>query len=125
MFIYRDESWVSIVTRSCLRERERMEEVKKDEGREGPVSEQEENGEIKKTHMGLRKILKDTEVADVGLMVLGTVRCVADGATIPVIMLVISTMMNTYAFNSKFTLHNIDKVRSTGTFHSLVGLTIL
>ena len=35
-----------------------MEEVKKDEGREGPVSEQEENGEIKKTHMGLRKMVE-------------------------------------------------------------------
>lgn len=99
-----------------------MEEVKKDEERDGRVSEQEENGEIKKSHMGLRKILKDTEVADVGLMVLGTVGSVADGATIAVIMLLISTMMNTYAFNSKFTLHDIDKVRSTGTFQSSISV---
>lgn len=75
-----------------------------------PVTEDEGREKIKKTQVSFRKIFRDSDIKDTWLMALGTMGCVADGSSTPLIMLVLSKIMNTYAVDSSFTLKDINKV---------------
>ncbi|XXG62474.1 hypothetical protein AAC387_Pa05g0824 [Persea americana] len=74
-----------------------------------PVTEVEGREKVKKTQVSFRKIFRDSDIKDTGLMALGTMGCVADGSSTPLIMLVLSKIMNTYAVDSSFTLKDINK----------------
>ncbi|GFZ11973.1 hypothetical protein Acr_23g0003580 [Actinidia rufa] len=56
----------------------------------------------------LRMVLKHSDGLDIMLMTLGTIGCVADGASMSSIMLVLSNLMNGYA-SSYLTLQEINK----------------
>lgn len=72
----------------------------------------EESKKVNKTQVSFRKIFRDSDFKDTWLMMLGTIGCVADGSSTPLIMLVLSQMMNTYAVDTSFTLKDINKVCS-------------
>lgn len=60
----------------------------------------------------LHTIFKYSDSKDMLLMLLGSLGCFADGSSTPLIMLVVSTIMNNYAAHSSLTLNEINKVCS-------------
>ena len=72
--------------------------------------EQDKNEEQGKQPGLVRAILRYSDSKDMLLMSLGIVGCFADGSSTPLIMLVLSHIMNKYAVESSFTLHDINQV---------------
>ncbi|KAF8399821.1 hypothetical protein HHK36_015693 [Tetracentron sinense] len=69
----------------------------------------DENGESGKKPGLVEIVFKYSDSTDMFLMILGSLGCFADGSSTPLIMLVLSKMMNNYAVNSSFTLHDINE----------------
>ncbi|GFZ21199.1 hypothetical protein Acr_29g0003610 [Actinidia rufa] len=71
--------------------------------------EQDKNEEQGKQPGLVQAILRYSDSKDMLLMSLGMVGCFADGSSAPLIMLVLSHIMNKYAVESSFTLHDINQ----------------
>ncbi|KAF6157538.1 hypothetical protein GIB67_004476 [Kingdonia uniflora] len=68
-------------------------------------------------------IFRYWDTKDKLLMILGTIGCIADGSSTPLIMLVLSKMMNKFAQESSFSLTEIDRDSLTLVYVALgVGL---
>lgn len=81
----------------------------KTEKGDGSSTKPEGSGKSTTPSGSLRTTLKYSDWKDMVLMALGTFGCVADGLTMPAMMLVIGKLMNGYAASS-LTLADIDKV---------------
>ena len=73
----------------------------------------EQTGESGKKTGLLQTIYRYADFKDIMLMALGSLGCFADGSSTPLIMLVLSVIMNKYAVHASFTLHDISKVSPT------------
>ncbi|KAF9605580.1 hypothetical protein IFM89_017923, partial [Coptis chinensis] len=73
----------------------------------------QENLELKQTVGLLSLLFRYSDTKDALLMTLGTIGCVADGSSTPLIMLVLSRIMNKYSAHSDLTLHNVNEVGFT------------
>lgn len=89
----------------------KMEEIDQEIERNSGSAGKPEGNENQETRPrgSLRTILKQSDGTDMLLMVLGTIGCVADGASMAIIMLVLSNLMNGYAASS-LTSEDINKV---------------
>ncbi|KAM7487233.1 hypothetical protein LguiB_024717 [Lonicera macranthoides] len=79
----------------------------------------EQTGESGKKTGLLQTIFRYADFKDMMLMALGSLGCFADGSSTPLIMLVLSVIMNKYAVHASFTLHDISK----DSLH-MIGLAI-
>lgn len=70
----------------------------------------EEQAEPTKTPGLFQTIFRYSDAKDMLFMALGTFGCLADGSSTPLIMLVLSKIMNKYAISKSFTLHDINQV---------------
>ncbi|KAL7261212.1 hypothetical protein ACSBR1_006787 [Camellia fascicularis] len=83
----------------------------------------EEQAEPIKTPGLFQTIFRYSDAKDMLFMALGTFGCLSDGSSTPLIMLVLSKIMNKYAISRSFTLHDINQDSMTLIYVAIaVGL---
>ncbi|GMP57809.1 hypothetical protein CsSME_00021730 [Camellia sinensis var. sinensis] len=100
----------SINTHFCSAEEKKHKELEMEDTKlDNQQDKNEEQAEPIKTPGLFQTIFRYSDATDMLFMALGTFGCLADGSSTPLIMLVLSKIMNKYAISKSFTLHDINQ----------------